>query len=575
MEVKSAKVLGNGRKIVVDLKRKRAALSRAYAIGAVRTVARQSSLDSRPKKLSKRIRPNGSKNSCGSYSKKSLLKNYSNFVGSGLPQRMLFFQNGEWIDFPEGFTGIIRDDFKAKKAAIEVEVKAGYPSLLDFLHMTLVDLKTGTQQPIAWIDEAGRCFFPQLLTNVDEFHGCFHHEMGKDQPVLCSKPNGTREITLQLEIEITAGDSSKFDEFSEESNTHVKRLKIDDISASTYYKIDQDGCSGETQSNIGNKAVFEGSKQLDGRLDHDSVQNLFVTGMGSSISAKNIIEIHRSSSYLAEARWELFLKQIEITKKYRGGANVRYAWLSSSKEAASRILMYGLGLDELQRKRFGYGVGVNLTPANFSNISAGHCDVDENGLQHMVLCRVIMGNMELLHSGSEQFHPSRENFDSGVDSLENPKHYIIWNMNINTHIYPEYIVSFKLLSNNEACVLSNESKLDVSGITNSTCQGKVLSDLSLVDSANDSSIDATAPKVPKSPWMPFPMLFAAVSDKVPPKDMKLVYIHYDQFRKKNLSRDDLVKKLRWIIGDTLLRSTIISLQGKVKCACFSFCGFGL
>ena len=55
-----------------------------------------------------------------------------------------------------------------------------------------------------------------------------------------------------------------------------------------------------------------------------------------------------------------------------------------------------------------------------------------------------MGNMEPVHPGSRQCHPSSEDFDSGVDDLLNPKHYIIWDMNMNTHIHPEYVVSFKV-----------------------------------------------------------------------------------------------------------------------------------
>ena len=64
-----------------------------------------------------------------------------------------------------------------------------------------------------------------------------------------------------------------------------------------------------------------------------------------------------------------------------------------------------------------------------------------------------MGNMELLQSGSRQFHPSSENFDSGVDDLESPREYIVWNMNMNTHIYPEFVVSFKISSTTEGDML--------------------------------------------------------------------------------------------------------------------------
>lgn len=82
----------------------------------------------------------------------------------------------------------------------------------------------------------------------------------------------------------------------------------------------------------------------------------------------------------------------------------------------------------------------------FTFHSASYSDVDENGVIHMMLCRVIMGNVELIHPGSQQFEPSGENFDSGVDNLQKPKHYIIWDMNRNTHIYPEYVVTIKVPS---------------------------------------------------------------------------------------------------------------------------------
>ncbi|GMH09434.1 hypothetical protein Nepgr_011275 [Nepenthes gracilis] len=63
--------------------------------------------------------------------------------------------------------------------------------------------------------------------------------------------------------------------------------------------------------------------------------------------------------------------------------------------------------------------------------------------------------------------------------------------------------------------------------------------------------------------MPFPTLFSAISREVPPCDMKQVHMHYEQFRAKRLSRGDFVKKLRQIVGDTLLRSTLTELQCKV------------
>lgn len=55
-----------------------------------------------------------------------------------------------------------------------------------------------------------------------------------------------------------------------------------------------------------------------------------------------------------------------------------------------------------------------------------------------------MGNMEQVEQGSQQFHPISEDFDTGVDDICNPKRFIVWTTHMNTHILPEYIISFKL-----------------------------------------------------------------------------------------------------------------------------------
>ena len=73
-----------------------------------------------------------------------------------------------------------------------------------------------------------------------------------------------------------------------------------------------------------------------------------------------------------------------------------------------------------------------------------YSNVDENGEQHMILCKVVLGKSEQINPGSHQFHPSSEEYDTGVDELENPKRYIVWSTHMNTRILPEFIVTFKL-----------------------------------------------------------------------------------------------------------------------------------
>lgn len=75
--------------------------------------------------------------------------------------------------------------------------------------------------------------------------------------------------------------------------------------------------------------------------------------------------------------------------------------------------------------------------------SALASEVDEDGLRHILLCRVILGNMEVVCPGSKQYHPSSQQFDSGVDNLVAPRRYTVWSAYMNSHIFPSFIISFK------------------------------------------------------------------------------------------------------------------------------------
>lgn len=70
------------------------------------------------------------------------------------------------------------------------------------------------------------------------------------------------------------------------------------------------------------------------------------------------------------------------------------------------------------------------------------CEIDENGEKHIMMCRVILGNLERVEFGSQQRFRG-PHFDTGVDELINPKRYVVWCENMNTHIVPEFIVSYK------------------------------------------------------------------------------------------------------------------------------------
>ncbi|KAG5524266.1 hypothetical protein RHGRI_031063 [Rhododendron griersonianum] len=491
MDSKWVKVLDNGRR---QINRRRATQHAGNITEASHKVLRlQSKHNSLLTKLGKRKRSVECKSKCALHLRKSLLKNYSNLMKSGVPQRLLFYQNTEWNDFPRDLVEMVKDDFQMKKAAIEVQFN-GCHLMLDILYMVQVDLKTGSRKPIAWIDEAGGCFFPQLHS-CDGVYDCSHSDSDKIEEVMFADPNGASDIQLHLQIEINGVNGFDLQECVEESNIDVKRTRTEKKLSVDHYEL---GANDGDNQNSGAKMedvvvevqrigeilspMFEDGFES---VDINVVKNMFIASMNPSKDA-SILEIIKCSSKLMESSWEIFQKQVEITRKYRGHPNVRYGWLASSKDGWSSIMMYGLGHCGTQIKA-PFGSGVHLTSLK--------CALTR------FACTLIFSSSCYLDQYKQQ-----QNMEKNSPPCQN----------------------FEGMPQQKA----------------------------LGESSSTS-------KTPKSPWMPFAMLFNAISTKVAPKDMKWVNMHYNMFRSKKISRDEFIRKLRFSVGDELLRSTIISLQDKL------------
>ncbi|XP_076902792.1 inactive poly [ADP-ribose] polymerase RCD1-like [Bidens hawaiensis] len=538
MASKIVKVSTNGRRGFVDPKRKTVAKCNAQLVGATnKSLSLKPSLN----KLGKRKRSNKCDDKCNSCSRKTFLTNYSNFMKSGFPQRLLFSQDGQWVDFSQEVVNLVKEDFLAKKPAIEVKCN-GCHFILDILYMVQVDLKTGGQKPIAWIDDKANCVFPELYSSC---HG--NHEdldLGESSKI--------NEINLLLEIELNGLDNNnKVEECVGESN--VKRAKVD-----------QEMLSKQNSDEYASPLTGPTS----GTVDVETAKTMFIAGLGSSLKV-DFFEVKKCDNGFMDGKLEIFQKQVEITQKIRGKANVQYAWLSAAGDAPSGLMFYGPNGPKLGR----YGYGIHLAALQSAHLGTTICDDDENGLKHMVLCRVILGNVEVVQAGSTQFFPTDKCFDSGVDDLKNPNHYVIWNVNMNTHIFPECAVSFKISSTIKA---GEESRFHMSRVTitqdphgpsnqdssSNNKTGKNVPEFEVMNYEKVPSIGSSTPKEPKSPWMPFSTLFEAISAKVAPDDMKLLYIFYESFRAKKINREEFIRRLRSLVGDQILRSIISALQAK-------------
>ncbi|KAI4326739.1 hypothetical protein MLD38_032018 [Melastoma candidum] len=138
------------------------------------------------------------------------------------------------------------------------------------------------------------------------------------------------------------------------------------------------------------------------------------------------------------------------------------------------------------------------------------------------------GKPELVNLGSDQCHPSCEQYDSGVDNLLSPKKYIVWSTNLNTHVLPEYLVTFRA----------------------PRCLRGFLK-------------EPETPRRPTSPWMPFSVLIAELSKILPADTMQLISKHHRDHRVRKVSRNEFIWKLRNLAGDRLLISVIKSSRDKV------------
>ncbi|GAB4857878.1 hypothetical protein Ancab_015783 [Ancistrocladus abbreviatus] len=236
---------------------------------------------------------------------RSFLRCHKNFMKSRLPDRLMFYHNGEWADLPSDIISFVKKDLEHKRPYVDVNLN-GCHLVLDFLHMVKLDVKTGSEEPIAWIDEAGSCFFLEFYSDDDEQHECGQRAVQKDDS----------SWTLGVKIGQHQG------------NNHLDAEIEDSCDRVSYAKMHVNSVEDEQIQ----KNPDMDTKLVDGTLDCDTMREMFLRGM-KSVGGADVIEIRQISSSMMPGWMELFQKQVEITKKYRGCANVQHGWLASSKDA--------------------------------------------------------------------------------------------------------------------------------------------------------------------------------------------------------------------------------------------------
>ncbi|KAM0987461.1 hypothetical protein ACFX13_011770 [Malus domestica] len=306
--------------------------------------------------------------------------------------------------------------------------------------------------------------------------------------------------------------------------------------------LDSGSDCGDSNAAVSDRfGVFTRSGMIrvdDESLEHEIIKKSFVSGMGLAGRDTNIVAVHKnlSSDPTRKARFESFkIFSQAVASKCGGNASVKYAWYGGSKEELCDVLVHGFNrCREPVPNEVSYGVGVHMIPAKFTCDGALSSAVDESGLKHILLCRVILGKAEMVAPGSKQSQPSCKEVDTGVDNLVNPRRYVVWSAIMNSHIYPCYVVSFKA---------PNTLPNVVSG----------------VPTAQQSALR----QPPTSPWMSFPALMSILSKFLPPQKMQLLVACHNEFRANKVTRPQLIQRVRQIAGDRLLIGVIKSVKRQI------------
>ncbi|KAG1366695.1 putative Inactive poly [ADP-ribose] polymerase RCD1 [Cocos nucifera] len=418
----------------------------------------------------------------------SLNQDFKNFRKSSTPSRFLFFCDDSWIDFPHQVFNILRAGFVAGKAILEVTVDDG-SYIFDFQRMTQIDVGTGTSNSIAWIDVNGQCFFPRVAVE---------------------KQRNTITIAKCFSVAPPA----------------LKRKRDE------FETIEEHSDESPEPSNVAgfDRPRWTGVEVLgDGDRYYKVVEKLFLDGMRKFAPDTVITSIHKClhSSPSGNSRLKAFQIQMQMTKDNRGDDNVKFGWHGTSARDVAAVISHGFGQpDNSILGSDACGVGIHLSPPHSPYTSSLLSEVDANGERHVILCRVIMGKSEEVEAGSLQFHPSSEDFDSGVDDLENPKWYVLWSTCMNTRILPEYVVSFK----------SSKQSQD---------PGRIMS----------------PSKKPSLTSLSFQKLFADMGRYLSSSQRQDIEIFYDHYKAGKMSKDAFIKHLRSTVGDKLLASIIRRIRG--------------
>ncbi|KAH9611757.1 hypothetical protein KSS87_009021, partial [Heliosperma pusillum] len=265
----------------------------------------------------------------------------------------------------------------------------------------------------------------------------------------------------------------------------------------------------------------------------------------------NVVAIHKkvwSKSHEGDSKRRCFeIYRQALKNKYGDDNSMKFAWYGTSKEDVARIMSRGFGINDIPNPNYNcvFGDGIRFFPIKSLNQSLNSCVIQDNGLMHVVLCRVLLEREDIVsdcNPNKSRINPDDSNYDvkkdNDEDEVVSPTTYVIRSTRMNTHILPEYVISFKtpLPKPYLKSTLSKSTPYDSSTARRSTL------------------------KKPKSPWMTISTLILALAKLLPPKKLSLINKLHGDLTAKKISRHDFIQNLKSLVGVNLL-VVIVKLCG--------------
>uniref|UniRef100_A0A7N0TE12 PARP catalytic domain-containing protein n=1 Tax=Kalanchoe fedtschenkoi TaxID=63787 RepID=A0A7N0TE12_KALFE len=224
-------------------------------------------------------------------------------------------------------------------------------------------------------------------------------------------------------------------------------ISVDDDEIRTGIELDDEVTSRPKRASFFGDAGFRVEPES---LEFSVVVGSFLSALGAARTGAKVVDVYRcgdSESVGSRARMDAFRIHVEAVARKRGGnANVKQGWYGGSRDEIGAIVAHGFSGFKVATPSNGgaWGRGVHLSAAKHALDAVMGAEEDEDAMRHVLMCRVILGNQEVIRPGSEQCYPSSMEFDSGVDSLIEPRKYIFWGAYMNAYIFPTHTVSIKI-----------------------------------------------------------------------------------------------------------------------------------